>query len=102
MLHSMTPREAAATWAGRLGLDRREHEETGPSVRLLEVRGSEDVPTIRGLFLPLVGLLIPLGVVVLIAEDVTWLGVVLIVAGILAARALKSDGEQGPAKRRVE
>lgn len=67
-----------------------------------KVRGSEDVPTIRGLFLPLVGLLIPLGVVVLIAEDVTWLGVVLIVAGILAARALKSDGEQGPAKRRVE
>ncbi|HEX6714787.1 MAG TPA: FAD-dependent thymidylate synthase [Thermoleophilaceae bacterium] len=34
--------ERARTWAGRLGLDRREEAEPGPSVRLLSVRGSED------------------------------------------------------------
>jgi thymidylate synthase ThyX len=30
------------TWARRLGLDRREQDESGPSVRLLSVRGDED------------------------------------------------------------
>jgi thymidylate synthase ThyX len=32
----------AATWVERLGLDRREQDEAGPSVRLLSVRGTED------------------------------------------------------------
>jgi thymidylate synthase ThyX len=35
-------RSAAETWAGRLGLDRRDDSDAGPSVRLLDVRGSED------------------------------------------------------------
>jgi thymidylate synthase ThyX len=41
MSYLSSTREAAATWAGRLGLDRPD-QEAGPSVRLLEVRGSED------------------------------------------------------------
>jgi hypothetical protein len=35
-------RSVAETWAGRLGLDRRDDSDAGPSVRLLDVRGSED------------------------------------------------------------
>src|SRR3954454_13879755 len=35
-------RDEAQTWAQRLGLDRRESGDAGPSVRLLSVRGSED------------------------------------------------------------
>ena len=35
-------REQAETWARRLGLDRRDESDAGPSVRLLSVRGSED------------------------------------------------------------
>jgi hypothetical protein len=35
-------RDQADTWARRLGLDRRDETEAGPSVRLLSVRGSED------------------------------------------------------------
>jgi thymidylate synthase ThyX len=35
-------REQAETWSKRLGLDRRDETDTGPSVRLLSVRGSED------------------------------------------------------------
>jgi thymidylate synthase ThyX len=35
-------RDQAGTWARRLGLDRREDAEAGPSVRLLSVRGGED------------------------------------------------------------
>ena len=35
-------REQAETWARRLGLDRRDETDGGPSVRLLSVRGSED------------------------------------------------------------
>ncbi|MEA2496235.1 MAG: hypothetical protein QOJ29_4146, partial [Thermoleophilaceae bacterium] len=34
--------EHAQTWARRLGLDRRDETDSGPSVRLLSVRGSED------------------------------------------------------------
>jgi thymidylate synthase ThyX len=35
-------RDAALVWADRLGLDRRDSSETGPSVKLLAARGSED------------------------------------------------------------
>jgi hypothetical protein len=35
-------RSAAETWAGRLGLDRRDDTDAAPSVKLLDVRGSED------------------------------------------------------------
>jgi hypothetical protein len=35
-------RDAADTWARRLGLNRRDQEDSGPSVRLLAVRGTED------------------------------------------------------------
>jgi thymidylate synthase ThyX len=35
-------RDQARAWASRLGLDRRDEHEGGPSVRLLSVRGSED------------------------------------------------------------
>jgi thymidylate synthase ThyX len=35
-------REQAETWVRRLGLDRRDQDESGPSVRLLSARGSED------------------------------------------------------------
>src|SRR3954449_976529 len=35
-------RDEARTWAQRLGLDRRESGDAGPSVRLLSVRGNED------------------------------------------------------------
>jgi thymidylate synthase ThyX len=35
-------RDAAETWAARLGLNRRDQEDSGPSVRLLAVRGTED------------------------------------------------------------
>src|SRR4051794_38378813 len=35
-------RDQADTWAKRLGLDRRDEADAGPSVRLLSVRGSED------------------------------------------------------------
>ncbi|MFE3495489.1 hypothetical protein ACFXOS_20845 [Streptomyces sp. NPDC059175] len=65
-------------------------------------RGSGEVPTISGLCLPLVGLLIPIGVMVLIVEDTTWLGIALIVAGILGARALKGDGDRDHANRRAD
>jgi thymidylate synthase ThyX len=37
-----TRRDQAQTWAKRLGLDRRDQNEGGPSVRLLSVRGNED------------------------------------------------------------
>ncbi|MEU2158391.1 hypothetical protein ABZ532_25830 [Streptomyces sp. NPDC019396] len=65
-------------------------------------RGSANVPTASGLIYPLVGLLIPLGVVVLIVEDATWLGIALIVVGLLGARALKPDSTEEEAKRPVE
>jgi thymidylate synthase ThyX len=35
-------RDAAETWARRLGLDRRDDSHAGPAVKLLDVRGSED------------------------------------------------------------
>ncbi|MFD5427888.1 hypothetical protein [Streptomyces sp. NPDC127084] len=67
-----------------------------------KARGSEDVPTASGLFFPLVGLLIPVGVVILVVEDATWLGIALIVAGVLGARALKPGSEEESDGRPVE
>jgi thymidylate synthase ThyX len=42
MSYLSTRREHAVTWARRLGLNRRDESDAGPSVRLLSVRGSED------------------------------------------------------------
>ncbi|WP_351223554.1 hypothetical protein [Streptomyces sp. NPDC002133] len=56
----------------------------------------QDGPPVRGLLISLAGLLIPLGIAVLIFEDdETWLGIALIVVGMLAAKATpKADSEQ--------
>src|SRR3954463_9516505 len=42
MTYLSARREQAETWSHRLGLDRREEPGSGPSVRLLSVRGTED------------------------------------------------------------
>jgi thymidylate synthase ThyX len=42
MSYLSTRRDQATSWARRLGLDRRDRGDAGPSVRLLSVRGSED------------------------------------------------------------
>ncbi|WP_338673211.1 hypothetical protein V1460_09055 [Streptomyces sp. SCSIO 30461] len=64
-------------------------------------RGSDDLPTASGFLFPLVGLLIPVGIVVLIVEDTMWLGIALIVIGVLGARVLKPDSDEEGAKRPV-
>ncbi|MEV7414755.1 hypothetical protein [Streptomyces sp. NPDC089919] len=46
-------------------------------------------PGPAALLVPLAGLLVPVGIVVLIFEDVWWLGVALIVAGVLLTKSLK-------------
>ncbi|MFJ3926617.1 hypothetical protein [Streptomyces sp. NPDC090022] len=45
-------------------------------------------PHLAGLLLPLAGLLVPIGIAVLIFDDMWWLGVALIVAGSLLTKAL--------------
>lgn len=52
-------------------------------------RPGPDPPGPAGMFLPLAGLLVPLGIAVLIFDDVWWPGAVLIVAGILLTKALR-------------
>ncbi|MGW2560072.1 hypothetical protein ACWCXB_12650 [Streptomyces sp. NPDC001514] len=57
-------------------------------------RGTGPAPSVNGLLLPLAGLLVPVGIAVLIFDDAgTWLGVALIVVGVLAAKALKGDSK---------
>ncbi|MFE2585341.1 hypothetical protein [Streptomyces sp. NPDC059378] len=51
-----------------------------------------DPPRLGGMFLPLAGLLVPIGIAVLIFEDAWWLGVALIVAGVLLTKALTARG----------
>ncbi|MFE7774786.1 hypothetical protein ACFU5O_12940 [Streptomyces sp. NPDC057445] len=72
-----------------------------PDYARAKARG-EPTPPISGLLLPLAGLLIPIGVAVLIFEDSTWLGIALIVAGVLATKALRDDSKQEPATRSPE
>ncbi|MGX1548613.1 hypothetical protein [Streptomyces adustus] len=45
-------------------------------------------PRLSGMFLPLAGLLVPIGIAVLIFDDAWWLGVALIVAGVLLTKVL--------------
>ncbi|MFJ6940524.1 hypothetical protein [Streptomyces sp. NPDC101132] len=49
-------------------------------------------PGLNAMLAPLAGLLVPVGVLVLIFEDgLWWLGVALIVAGVLSGKALRAD-----------
>ncbi|MCX4822961.1 hypothetical protein OG883_24330 [Streptomyces sp. NBC_01142] len=51
-------------------------------------------PPVRALLIPLVGLLIPIGIVVLIFDaGASWFGVVLILVGVVLARAIRKDAE---------
>lgn len=66
-----------------------------PDYASAKARGSEDIPSVNGLLVPLAGLLIPVGIAVLIFEDAaTWLGVGLIVVGVLATKALSGSGSR--------
>ncbi|WP_405441556.1 hypothetical protein OG373_30580 [Streptomyces avidinii] len=57
--------------------------------------GKEPEPTNwAGLLLPLAGLLIPIGIAVLVFDNMWWLGVALIVAGSLLTKALGSRSGQ--------
>ncbi|MEV4946748.1 hypothetical protein [Streptomyces sp. NPDC053755] len=53
-------------------------------------RPGSEAPPLSGLFVPLAGLLVPVGVAVLVFDEVWWLGVALIVAGVLLTRALRT------------
>ncbi len=48
-------------------------------------------PRLAGFLLPLAGLLVPVGIAVLIFDDMWWLGVALIVAGSLLTKSLQSQ-----------
>ncbi|MFE5483497.1 hypothetical protein [Streptomyces sp. NPDC056527] len=50
-----------------------------------------DPPSLSGMFVPLAGLLVPIGIAVLIFDDVWWPGVALIVGGILLTKALRQS-----------
>ncbi|MFD6967736.1 hypothetical protein [Streptomyces sp. NPDC059949] len=54
-------------------------------------------PRLAGLLLPLAGLLVPIGIAVLIFDDMWWLGVALIVAGSLLTKSLQSQSQAAPA-----
>ncbi|MFD9516886.1 hypothetical protein [Streptomyces sp. NPDC059979] len=54
-------------------------------------------PRLAGLLLPLAGLLVPIGIAVLIFDDMWWLGVALIVAGSLLTKSLQSQNQAAPA-----
>ncbi|MGW7332870.1 hypothetical protein ACWGIU_30585 [Streptomyces sp. NPDC054840] len=63
-----------------------------------EAAGLPPVPTRWADFLvPLAGLLVPIGIAVLIFDDMWWLGVALIVAGSLLTKTLRSRASQEPA-----
>ncbi|MGW7438403.1 hypothetical protein [Streptomyces sp. NPDC054849] len=53
-------------------------------------------PRLAGLLLPLAGLLVPIGIAVLIFDDMWWLGVALIVAGSLLTKSLQSQDRAAP------
>ncbi|WP_326586777.1 hypothetical protein [Streptomyces sp. NBC_01294] len=53
-------------------------------------------PRLAGLLLPLAGLLVPIGIAVLIFDDMWWLGVALIVAGSLLTKSLQSQNRAAP------
>ncbi|MFF7177572.1 hypothetical protein [Streptomyces sp. NPDC008121] len=53
-------------------------------------RSGEKGPSLTGILVPLAGLLIPVGIAVLIFDNVWWLGVLLIVAGVLLTKALRA------------
>ncbi|MEV6396704.1 hypothetical protein AB0M39_18280 [Streptomyces sp. NPDC051907] len=58
-------------------------------------------PPVRSMLIPLVGLLIPIGVVVLIFDAAaSWFGVALIITGVLLARAIGKDTEMTHDARR--
>ncbi|MEU9861227.1 hypothetical protein AB0D99_10140 [Streptomyces sp. NPDC047971] len=54
-------------------------------------RPGPDPPGLSALFLPLAGLLVPLGIAALIFDDMWWPGTVLIVGGILLTKALRQS-----------
>ncbi|WP_406000975.1 hypothetical protein [Streptomyces sp. NBC_00829] len=57
-------------------------------------RTGRPAPPVRGLLTPLVGLLIPVGIVVLIFDAAaSWFGVALILTGVVLARAINKDIE---------
>ncbi|MFB7369817.1 hypothetical protein ACFC0D_08265 [Streptomyces sp. NPDC056222] len=60
--------------------------------RLLD-RGRQlpDPPHLSGMLVPLAGLLVPIGIAVLVFDDVWWPGVALIVAGVLLTKALRQS-----------
>ncbi|WP_374776911.1 hypothetical protein OG756_33325 [Streptomyces sp. NBC_01310] len=53
-------------------------------------------PRLAGLLLPLAGLLVPIGIAVLIFDDMWWLGIALIVAGSLLTKSLQSQNRAAP------
>ncbi|MFD9031313.1 hypothetical protein ACFVZW_09200 [Streptomyces sp. NPDC059567] len=55
-------------------------------------RPGPDPPSLSGMFVPLAGLLVPIGIAVLIFDDVWWPGAALIVVGILLTKALRQSG----------
>ncbi|MCS0638185.1 hypothetical protein NX801_21515 [Streptomyces sp. LP05-1] len=64
-------------------------------------RGGGEEPPVRALLAPVVGVLIPLGIVVLAFDAAaTWAGVVLIVLGVVLARALRHDAAFAGEERR--
>ncbi|MEU9006860.1 hypothetical protein [Streptomyces sp. NPDC048551] len=61
-----------------------------PEVVRARASGAAAPPRAAGLLLPLAGLLVPVGIAVLVFDNVWWLGVALIVAGVLLTKALRS------------
>ncbi|MFG2121141.1 hypothetical protein [Streptomyces sp. NPDC048710] len=55
-------------------------------------RPGPDPPPVADLLLPLAGLLVPIGIAVLIFDNMWWLGVALVVAGTLLTKALRRPG----------
>ncbi|WP_328395916.1 hypothetical protein OHS70_10210 [Streptomyces sp. NBC_00390] len=74
-----------------------------PDYARAKARGSEQIPSVNGLLLPLAGMLVPVGIAVLIFEDAaTWFGIGLIVVGILATKALSGNADKESGKRPVQ